>query len=259
MPKTITKTWEALMQYPHDLPPAENGDWVVMTAEIPATDERGGDIVRVKGMRTPAKIPLLAQHMHVTADGSPPVLGSVVEFRDSSIPWKKASVPAKLGRFEWAKTELAQKYKSLWREHINTVSIGAMVHKAEPISKDEPWGGMDYTETELFELSIVTVPANPAATTLAAIQRALGDVLDIAGPEDADDDDTDDDLPLKEFTEVLANLDAGLAALAKQLGKRLDDLEAKIVVAADERAQQHDRKPDSISIERLRELLYNDR
>jgi hypothetical protein len=248
----IRKTWTAPNALPGDLPKAVNGSWVIATAEIPAEDERGGDIVRVAGMKTPARIPLLAQHMHAAPDGSPTVLGSVVEFRDGLVPWKGKAVKAKLARFEWANTPLADKYKSLWPEHINTVSIGAMVKDFKPLGPGVE--GFDYTDTEIYELSVVTVPANPAAQHLAAIKSVLGESLDLASVETPDDDDADDTDPDEIVLSMLRDVRDGITDLTKLLDnrieqlttdfeKRLDDFESNFVDRAFPEQTRDNREP----------------
>jgi len=245
--KTIHKQWSALSELPKGISRPENGDWVIASAEIPEGDS-DGDIIRIKGMTTPIGIPLQAQHMRHAPDGSPTTIGKIVEYRDTSIDWNGKSIPARLQRFEWAPSELAAKYKELWPKFVNRVSVGLRIKEAKPIDK----GGYDYTDTEQFELSIVTFGANEAAR--AAIAKALGD-----DPEDEDEIETegDESLPLKELTDIIASLDAGLADLTKQLNSRLDDIESKIVVASEGAGPKHDRQdqPKTIDLDLLRDML----
>jgi hypothetical protein len=267
----IRKTWTAPSVLPGDLPKAIDGAWVIATAEIPPEDERGGDIVRVAGMKVPQRFPLLAQHLHCAPDGSPTVIGSVVESRDALVPWNNKAVKAKLLRFVWAKTPLADKYKALFPEHINTVSIGAMVKDFKPLGPGAE--GFDYTETEIYELSVVTIPANPAATHLAAIKSALGDVLDLASVETPDDDDADDTDPdeivlsmLRDvrdgITEIQKTFDARIEQLTTDFEKRLDEFESNFVNRAfpeqprDDRESAPTRKPaPSFDASEARKLL----
>jgi hypothetical protein len=191
-----------------------NGDIVILSAEIPAEDEGGGDIVRIAGMDVPDCIPLQAQHLKYAPDGSPTTIGKVSKTYDSQIEWKGKNVAAKLGAIEWAPTELANKYKALWPEFINSVSIGAFIKKADPLDPKKPMLGWDIKESEVFELSIVTIPANPAAKVLRAIKDMFGDELD-ADP-----------------------LSLDIATSLKSILSRLDDLESLIVAKAEPAAQQ---------------------
>jgi hypothetical protein len=271
--KQIRKNWSLPKSLPGDIAPAVNGAWVIATAEIPPEDERGGDIVRVGGMRVPKKLPLLAQHLHHAPDGSPTILGSVVEFRDALIPWEGKAVKARLARFEWADTEYANKYKELWGKHIDTVSIGAMVKQAVPLKAGDYAGGFDYTDTELYELSIVTVPANPAATQLAAIKSKLGAALDYeVSPIEDDDDEAEEDVDIVLLRGQIDDLRDGLADLTKIVAdipehiiksftKRFDDFEGEWHDRSDG-AQPSGRRrpvqePSPVSTLQLQALLEN--
>lgn len=50
---------------------------------------------------------------------------------------------------------------------LNALSIGAGVVKSEPLDRSKPWAGKRYTQLELKELSIVSVPANPQSLIVA--------------------------------------------------------------------------------------------
>jgi hypothetical protein len=162
-----------------------DGDWVCMSAEVPADDESAGDIVRVAGLNTnrhssKSPIKLLGLHMRGTMDGAPAVIGRMEEFRLGKKSWKGKQVPAMFGRFSWAKdgdgkiTELAAKYKGLWEGgYLDSVSIGFRPVKSRALNSEKPWDGYEFLESELVELSIVTIPANPAATALKAIADAF--------------------------------------------------------------------------------------
>jgi hypothetical protein len=138
----------------------EDGDWVCMSAEVPPEDEASGDVVRVSGLNTArhtdkSPIKLLGQHLRGTMDGSPAIIGRMEEFRLGKKSWKG-------------------KHKGLWEGgYLDSVSIGFRPVKSRALNSEKPWDGYEFLESELVELSIVTIPANPAATALKAIADAF--------------------------------------------------------------------------------------
>lgn len=70
--------------------------------------------------------------------------------------------------------------------YLNAVSVGFMPKKFELMDEEKPWGGVKTLEQDLWEYSIVPVPANPNALELAAksigsyalIKRWAEEVLD---------------------------------------------------------------------------------
>ena len=159
--KTIRKTFSALKGLPTGHKHPKGGWTVCCTAEIDPTVERGGDIIRVDGMTWPGEVKLLAQHLRYASDGSPTVIGKATNFRKSSITFDGKPAKAILADIFFADSELAGKYKQLWPDFINEVSIGAMVDECEPLDQKNAFGGFDYTKTKGYELSVVTIPANP--------------------------------------------------------------------------------------------------
>jgi len=158
-----------------------NSLWAYATVETPDRDK---DIVRVKGIslalhrdKSPIKVFLNHQYKPLP-DGTPPVVGRVEEFRETVHKGMGGEVPALAFRMSWATdgegnvTPLAAKYKSLYDGgYLDSFSIGFTPKTAKPIKG----GGHDYTATELFEISAVTMPANPNATKIKAIKDTLGD------------------------------------------------------------------------------------
>lgn len=214
----------------------EDGDWVCMSAEIPPEDEAGNDVVRVSGLSTArhsAKSPikLLGQHMRGTMDGSPAIIGRMEEFRLGKKAWKGKQVPAMFGRFSWAKdgegkiTELAGKYKGLWDGgYLDSVSIGFRPIKSRSLNAEKPWDGYEFLESELVELSIVTIPANPAATVL----RHIADAFETK------------DAPPTPINKSDADADEAFAPTTKRLELLLDRLEDAIAVVKPKAAEPAD-------------------
>ncbi len=271
--KTIRKTFSALKGLPtgHKHP---KGGWTgCCTAEIDPTVERGGDIIRVDGMTWPGEVKLLAQHLRYASDGSPTVIGKATNFRKSSITFDGKPAKAILADIFFADSELAGKYKQLWPDFINEVSIGAMVDECEPLDKKNAFGGFDYTKTKGYELSVVTIPANPAAQVMRTLQQAFGDQLDIPDPaiKTLLEKIASSPLLLSDDTKIIereAKRDADLAAILtavhdvlkanQQVISRLDNLEDTLSSLPPSAASQDDRKTQQspkLDHEKLKSLL----
>lgn len=59
-------------------------------------------------------------------------------------------------------------YRLSARKYLRAVSVGFMPTKFELLDEENPWGGIKVTEQDLWEYSVVPVPANPNALQLAA-------------------------------------------------------------------------------------------
>jgi len=73
---------------------------------------------------------------------------------------------------EYPSAELHEEANTVFRlavsGYINSVSVGFMPKEWEPIDEEHPWDGYDIKKQELWEYSIVPVPANPNALINAA-------------------------------------------------------------------------------------------
>ena len=127
-----------------------------------ATVDRMGDIIEPHGVqldnyrRNPI---VLAQH-----DADSPV------GRCISIGVEGGAVRAKIQFAPEGVSELADEYCRLAKTGIiSAVSVGFAPLKSEPIrdEKGRSTGGLRFTSWELLELSLVSVPANPAAVVIA--------------------------------------------------------------------------------------------
>lgn len=124
--------------------------------------DRDGDIVEtdaiVKSIPAFAKNPVcLACHQHRLPDGMPPVVGS----------WDTDSFKATEHRSEmdlvFATTELGETWWNLYKnKHVRAVSIGFRLLDGFEEVKDKI-RVYHITKIELYEISCVPVPANPAA------------------------------------------------------------------------------------------------
>jgi hypothetical protein len=253
--KVLRKEAVEAKRLPDGFKKPEDGDWVCMSAEVPPEDESAGDVVRVAGISTDrhtdkSPIKLLGQHMRGTGDGSPAVIGRMEEFRLGKKSWKGKQVPALFGRFSWAKdgegkvTELAAKYKALWDGgYLDSVSIGFRPTKSRALNAEKPWDGYEFLESELVELSIVTIPANPAATVLRHIADAFEEKS-----EKKDDPVQRSEHTVKFQMAIDEALVGALDRFEKRINALLDDIECSVVAKSDEAEQtgDHDapRAPD---------------
>lgn len=69
---------------------------------------------------------------------------------------------------------------------LRAVSVGFLPIKSDPIDPNRPFGPQRYTKQELREVSLVSVPANPAALALAKSLNLSTEIMDLAFGEQAD-------------------------------------------------------------------------
>jgi HK97 family phage major capsid protein/HK97 family phage prohead protease len=146
-------------------------------ASTPSVD-RVGDILEPLGAKFTVPMPLLWQHKqdqpvgHVTAAKAT---------RDG------ISITAKLARIEEPgelKNTIDKAWQAVKAGLVRGLSVGFRGVDIEPIDAKDPWGGLRYKVWNLFELSLVTVPANADATisvVKTADQAALGHTTDRPG------------------------------------------------------------------------------
>lgn len=67
------------------------------------------------------------------------------------------------GTFNMSDEEAKKIYDLVKMGAITSMSIGFLVNDFEPIDKSEPYGKMKFTDIDLLEVSLVTVPANDKA------------------------------------------------------------------------------------------------
>lgn len=76
-----------------------------------------------------------------------------------------------VGRLKLAARGTSALIDTLWalveQRILRAVSVGFRPGKAEPLDEKDPFGGYRLAENELFECSLVSVPANPDALSLA--------------------------------------------------------------------------------------------
>jgi uncharacterized protein len=133
------------------------------TATTPEPD-RMGDVVEPLGAKFAAELPLLWQHRHDAPVGT-------VKFGKptrSGIPFK-ASV-AKIETPGMLKDQVDLAWDAVKAKLVRGVSIGFRALEYSFMDS----GGIRFTEVEIIELSLVTIPANASATiqTIKAMDTA---------------------------------------------------------------------------------------
>lgn len=119
------------------------------------TPDRVGDIVDPMGAEFPETMPLLWMHRHDLPVGT-------VKFgkpTEEGIPFT-ASIPT-VSEPSGLKARLDEAWMSVKLRLVAAVSIG---FRALEYSVIDSTGGLRFTRTEIYELSLVTVPANAEAT-----------------------------------------------------------------------------------------------
>lgn len=128
----------------------DNGVLVKLSSEMV---DRDGDIIRQNGINFDnyKKNPVVLW----AHNPSMPPIGKI------NVDTIEVKNGATYGAVEFASTPFAQEIKTLYDDNIlNAWSIGFKVTDFDKIK-----GGYDITESELYELSAVPVPANPEALT----------------------------------------------------------------------------------------------
>ena len=216
------------------------------------------DIVRVKGINYKTyhdpeqgkHLKLLAGHQTgILADGTPPIVGRIERFFQTTVG--EDGTPALAFAFSFAKdaesgelTPLAKAYKSLMPKYINSFSVGMMVDKAKAMDDGM---GIDITDSSLYEVSVVAIPANAEANALSEIKKAFKkESIEIEVKEADLEPVKDDNKALLEEDEeantstdmnadVLNAISEGFAGIER----RLDSLESTLAIQS-EAAEQTD-------------------
>ena len=131
-------------------------------ATTPETD-RVGDIVDPLGAKFAEEIPLLWQHQH----DKPVGVARFGKATKSGIPF--TATIAKIAEPGPLKDLVDMAWQAVKAKLVRGVSIGFRALSYEPLET----GGLKFTETEIYELSLVTIPANASATiqTIKSMDR----------------------------------------------------------------------------------------
>ena len=230
----------------------------VITAEIPDSD---GDVVVVEGMKWPRydesnPLPVLSSHLRKLPDGRPSQIGYATKIYRTVASVKGQSVPAVVMEWQWLDTELAREWKEVARKMGRlSFSIGASVLEAQPIEKNGSVEGFRFSSTELTEVSVVTVPANPAALSMKestgtdAMTKEQIDTL-IKGIDRIDE--------LCKGYEKIDDALVQLMSTVEAIETRLDEIASHKTVAANEADEPNETtkvQPSDELSERLNDLL----
>jgi HK97 family phage major capsid protein/HK97 family phage prohead protease len=140
------------------------------------------------------------------------------------------------GRLQFAKEGTSARIDELRRlveqRILRAVSVGFRALDAEPIDPKVPWAGTKYKRHELFETSLVSVPANPAALSQAKSLNISNDTLKMVFGEHA--------MSGPDFVRRWAhgknaerNSYVGRSKMSKTLSQRIEDAQNDLTVARD--------------------------
>jgi uncharacterized protein len=132
--------------------------------------DRVGDIVEPLGAKFAAEIPLLWQHQH----GSPVGIAKFGKPTKSGIPFT-AELP-KIEELGALKDMVDMAWQSVKARLVRGVSIGFRALEYNFMDG----GGIRFEKTEIYELSLVTIPANASATIQSI--KAMDTSLARTGP-----------------------------------------------------------------------------
>jgi HK97 family phage prohead protease len=130
------------------------------------TVDRVGDIIEPDGVHFKNPLPLLWQHKHDEPVGQT-VFGKATK---SGIPFEAEFVHPDSVQSESLKDRLQMAWDSVKTKLVRAVSIGFRPIEYAFMES----GGIRYSETEVYELSAVTIPAN-ADALIQHIKSAQGD------------------------------------------------------------------------------------
>ena len=147
----------------------DNGDERVITgiASTP-TPDRDNDIIEPSGATFALPIPLLWQHNH-----NQPI-GEVTEAKVTDAGIEITATIAKIDEPGTLKDRIDEAWQSIKSGLVKCLSVGFKTKEYNYI--EQPWG-LHIKEWEWYELSVVTVPANPDAmiTSLKDFKKAFAE------------------------------------------------------------------------------------
>lgn len=153
-----------------------DGKRIIRGVATTPTVDRMGDIIEPEGVRFENPLPLLWQHEH----GKP--IGSVKFDKPTAKGINFEAEIASTDEPGTLKDRLDEAWQSIKMGLVRAVSIG---FRAIEYAFMEGTGGIRFIETEVYELSAVTIPANAEAliTSVKSIDAALRKEHGIPDPE----------------------------------------------------------------------------
>lgn len=236
-------------------------------------EDSDGDVITIDGItfdkyhNPPQRhLKLLAQHMASNMEAEPTVVGRIERFFKTTVVENGEEVPALAFAFSFAKDEegqltpLAATYRKLMPRYIDSFSVGVMVKEWDERKES---GGMDIKSSELFEISVVSVPSNPGANVLQTIAKTFKK-QNLALPKDLNDtlkedkegskeepkeekegskeEDKEINNTIKDYNEDIKKY---IDSKFESIIERLDSIEASLVIASEEGEQTDDTKGHS--------------
>lgn len=131
--------------------------WIIRGIATTPRVDRVGDIVRPRGARFDRMPKLMLYH-----DSTKPI-GNLTKATpsDSGIPFE-AAIP-KVAEPGVVRDRIDEAIHSIKYDLLSYVSIGFKPIEYEPIDKNDRYGAQDFKTWDWFELSVVTIPAQPDA------------------------------------------------------------------------------------------------
>jgi len=151
----------------------------IMGMATTPTPDRMGDIIEPKGVEFKNPLKLLWQHKHDQPIGEVIFKKATDDGIEFSAKLAQTDTPGNL------KNRLDEAWESVKLGLVSAVSIGFRPKEYAFIKETD---GIHFTKTEVFELSLVTIPAN-AEATITAIRSLDQPLLAASGKSAADDAD----------------------------------------------------------------------
>lgn len=133
---------------------------------------------------------------------------------------------------------------------LRAVSVGFRAIKAEPIDPEKPYAGQRYLKSELMEASLVSIPANPAALSLAKGLNLSDETLDLVFGKHADPDVIRRETSGKQADSTKQPARKGNTM--KTLSQRIEDAQNDLTTKRDKLAELSG--ADDIDLEAVEEL-----
>ena len=133
---------------------------------------------------------------------------------------------------------------------LRAVSVGFRPLKSEPINPDRPYGPQKYLKQELLETSLVSVPANPAALSMAKSLNVSDETIRLVFGEHADER-PGGTTPVGEHA-VSHQSHERASAMTRTLSQRIEDAQTDLVAKKDRLAELN--AADTLDLDAIEQL-----